>query len=60
MRNGLAPNQRFGNVRIEDVIGEKWEQGRATPNPQAAARVLLGSHSVDFSWGRAINAGLSG
>src|SRR5436189_1639179 len=28
-------------LRINERTLEKWEQGRAKPNPQAAARVLL-------------------
>jgi len=31
----------IGRLRINERTLEKWEQGRAKPNPQAAALVLL-------------------
>ena len=34
-------------LRINERTLEKWEQGRAKPNPQAAALVLLVRHYPD-------------
>lgn len=34
-------------LRINERTLEKWEQGRAKPNPQAAALVLLARHYPD-------------
>ena len=35
-------------LRINERTLEKWEQGRAKPNPQAAALVLLVRHYPDM------------